>query len=279
MTTQEDRSLGSGMSIPKWMKSKIHDKFDFDQSAFSPTELDESFMFYYRHPQGGVRATDSKIIASNLPDSINISQVNKNKNPDFSKHPPPCQKYLQDLNNVSIPPQITPQMKIKSQGTDDGFKGEAAKCGSSIIRVASQMVSGKVVHGFTFKENENCDQNQMTETYDLKKRRGSKSLPASPLGSPSTSPKTNRRVANKYFTGAFTDIDKAKGGWILSNLLARREISQSVGYIGEETKEELERSASTASMDDVISSKSKTPIYKAKPSELREMNFWSPTSM
>ncbi|KAJ8937378.1 hypothetical protein NQ314_011926 [Rhamnusium bicolor] len=170
-------------------------------------------------------------------------------------------------------------MKIKSLGTDDGFKGEAAKCGSSIIRVANQMVSGKVVHGFAIKQDENCGQNQVMDRYDVRKRRGSKSLPASPLASPSTSPKINRRGVNKYFTGAFTDTDKAKGGWILSNLLARREISQSVNYIGEETKEDLEKSASTASVDDISSLKNKNQVFKAKPSELREMNFWSPTSM
>lgn len=199
-------------------------------------------------------------------------------------------------------------MKIKSSGTDDGFKGEAAKCGSSIIRVASQMVSGKMVHGFSIKEENKCEQKQSpTESYDLMKRRGSKSLPVTPITSPSTSPKSSRRSVNKYFTGAFTDTEKIKGksfesfqvrclsnfffnfninnillfpgGWILSNLLARREMSQSVGFINEETKEELERSASTASVDELSALKNKTNVFKAKPSELREMNFWSPTSM
>lgn len=103
-------------------------------------------------------------------------------------------------------------MKIKSSGTDDGFKGEAAKCGSSIIRVASQMVSGKVIHGFHINENkDNCDDSILHEKYDLMKRRGSKSLPASPLSSPGNSPKSNRKSINKYFTGAFTDVDKSKG--------------------------------------------------------------------
>lgn len=103
-------------------------------------------------------------------------------------------------------------MKIKSSGTDDGFKGEAAKCGSSIIRVASQMVSGKVVHGFSIKEENECEQTQAPiEQYDLMKRRGSKSLPATPIASPSTSPKSSRRSVNKYFTGSFTDTEKYKG--------------------------------------------------------------------
>ncbi|XP_018574892.1 uncharacterized protein LOC108913755 isoform X2 [Anoplophora glabripennis] len=255
----------------------LKDGFDFGQTAFSPTELDDSFMFHYRpQAQGGV---DSKKLGTpGLQDNITASQVN-NAKVDLSRHPPPCQKYLQNINDAS-PPQVTPEMKIKSSGTDDGFKGEAAKCGSSIIRVASQMVSGKMVHGFTIKEDTKCDKDQAsTEHYDLMKRRGSKSLPATPLASPSTSPKAGRRAMNKYFTAAFTDTEKAKGGWILSNLLARRDLSQSVGFINEETKEELERSASTASIDELSTSRNKTNVFKAKPSELREMNFWSPTSM
>lgn len=114
--------------------------------------------------------------------------------------------------DISPPPQTTPEMKIKSSGTDDGFKGEAAKCGSSIIRVASQMVSGKVVHGFHINENKGeCDETKPSEKYDLMKRRGSRSLPASPLTSPRGSPKSSRKSINKYFTGAFTDVDKSKG--------------------------------------------------------------------
>lgn len=276
MATQEDRSLGSGMPIPKWMKNKMSDKFDFGQTAFSPTELDDSFMFHYR-PQAQA-GTDSKNSATpSLQANIAVAQAN-NAKVDLSRHPTPCQKYLQNINDA--PPQITAQKKVKSSGTDDGFKGEAAKCGSSIIRVATQMVSGKMVHGFTIREDSKCEQTQaVTEQYDLMKRRGSKSLPVTPIASPSTSPKSNRRSVNKYFTGAFTDTEKAKGGWILSNLLARRDLSQSVGFINEETKEELERSESTASVDELSLSKNKTKVFKAKPSELREMNFWTPTSM
>lgn len=119
------------------------------------------------------------------------------------------------IADISPPPQTTPEMKIKSSGTDDGFKGEAAKCGSSIIRVASQMVSGKVIQGFHISDNHgNCDEPKTLEKYDLMKRRGSKSLPASPLTSPGNSPKSNRKSINKYFTGAFTDVDKSKGNFV-----------------------------------------------------------------
>lgn len=74
--------------------------------------------------------------------------------------------------------------------------------------------------------------------------------------------------------------EKYQGSWILSNLLGKRAISQSVGMITEETKEELHHGVSEASIDSVMSNKSITKqVFKAKPSELREMNFWSPTSM
>lgn len=71
-------------------------RFDFDQSAFSPTELDDSFMFYYRHPkkENSDINQSSKIIASNLPDNIQVTTINGQ---DFSKHPTPCQKYLQNV--------------------------------------------------------------------------------------------------------------------------------------------------------------------------------------
>lgn len=45
-------------------------------------------------------------------------------------------------------------MNVKNQkkpfGTDDGFDGEGAACGTSIVKVARQMVSGKTLtRGFT----------------------------------------------------------------------------------------------------------------------------------
>lgn len=170
-----------------------------------------------------------------------------------------------------------PSSKLKSNGTDDGFKGEAAKCGSSVIKVAHQMVSSQVARGFGQTED------FPPKGFDPSKRRGSRSLPNSPLVSPNTSPKGKRKLANKYFTGPFTDTDKYQGSWILSNLLGKREaLSRSVGVIAEEeVREEVGRGVSEISLDDPQSRTmgSAKNIYRAKPSELREMNFWSPTSM
>lgn len=114
-------------------------------------------------------------------------------------------------------------------------------------------------------------------------RRGSKSLPASPLGSP----KTLRRNPNPYFTGTFTvaavnpstsgvsTTENYGRGWFLSSLLGvQREAtsSTSVAHISEENEEQVE-----VSQPKLTAAPQK--IIKAKPSELREMNFWTPTSM
>lgn len=192
-----------------------------------------------------------------------------------------CFFFLDQINTTETKLNNT---KLKSNGTDDGFKGEAAKCGSSVIKVAHQMVSSQITRGFQPQEEFSLP----PKGFDPAKRRGSKSLPNSPLVSPNTSPKSKRKLANKYFTGPFTDGDKYQGSWILSNLLGKREtISRSVSVITEEDgKEELITKAISqisidgiSSQNDINKSTSTKNVYRAKPSELREMNFWSPTSM
>lgn len=129
----------------------------------------------------------------------------------------------------------------------------------------------------------------------------SRSLPVTPIASPTStpegSPKSRRRNnGNRYFTGAFIpDRDKYQGGWLLSSIL-----SQSREIIGNKIDEDdegieivvphraLNRKKSISSQnliyfgkDDNTAGKSTAPTVtlQAKPSELREMNFWSPTSM
>lgn len=121
--------------------------------------------------------------------------------------------------------------------------------------------------------------------FDPFQRRGSKSLPTTPLQSPSSSPKSRKKLQNRYFTGAFVDqknLDKFQGSWILAGLLGTREtLSASTSTIAEE--EILSITDSVDMLADVAtSSKEKQPkpqVFRPKPSELREMNFWSPTSM
>ncbi|RZC18418.1 uncharacterized protein BDFB_001054 [Asbolus verrucosus] len=279
MATQEDRSLSSGMSFPRWMKTKMNDRLDFEQSAFSPTELDDSFIYYYRNKTRGFSEPPKTIATTaNLVENQQsyTAPINGNK-PDFSKHTPSCQKYLKNSadNTTAQLVKYPSATKVKSSGTDDGFKGEAAMCGTSVIRVAHQMVAGKVIRGFNIQTKNDCD--LPPEGFNPSLRRGSKSLPASPLSSPTSSPKSTRRV-NKYFTGPFVDTEN-HGSWILSNLLSKRQtLSQSVGYIAEEDATNVKTVSSTTSVDDVSDGK-KSQIFIPKPSELREMNFWSPTSM
>lgn len=120
-------------------------------------------------------------------------------------------------------------------------------------------------------------------------RRGSKSLPASPLGSPKT---MRRSTQNPYFTGTFAIVNQQQQtqntpattsdgyrGWFLSSLLGmQREnmssntsVASSHVSISEEVEDGLPTSKS--------SSAGAPKVIKAKPSELREMNFWTPTSM
>lgn len=117
-------------------------------------------------------------------------------------------------------------------------------------------------------------------------RRGSKSLPASPLGSP----KTMRRSQNPYFTGTFALVNptntptiNAAGasenyrGWFLSSLLGmqRETMSSTTSVASSHISEEAEDLPTQSKS----SSAGAPKVIKAKPSELREMNFWTPTSM
>lgn len=177
----------------------------------------------------------------------------------------------------------------KPFGTDDGFKGAGAACGSSIVKVARQMVSGKSLNrGFTVANfnsdieapdnfNEDLTEAEFMSHPRYMVRRGSKSLPASP----SSSPKSMRKAhANPFFTGQFATSSNTgennQKSWFLSGLLGiQRESAIStqsvVSNISEEAEEALEIPAP--------SNKTTQKPLQAKPSELREMNFWSPTSM
>lgn len=128
---------------------------------------------------------------------------------------------------------------------------------------------------------------QMSASSRFMVRRGSKSLPASPLGSP----KTMRRSHNPYFTGTFAMVNQQQQqqqptssnasdgyrGWFLSSLLGmqRENMSSTTSVASSHISEEGE-DLHTQSKS---SSAGAPKVIKAKPSELREMNFWTPTSM
>lgn len=131
----------------------------------------------------------------------------------------------------------------------------------------------------TLKDSEDL---QMSSTARTMMRRGSKSLPVSPVGSPKSVRKINY---NPYFTTyAAAQTAEPQRGWFLSSLLGvqRETISgtstNSVTSQIEEEAEEIYEHNNNISTD--YTKKAQTPpVLKAKPSELREMNFWSPTSM
>lgn len=230
----------------------------------------------------------------------------------------------------------------KPAGTDADLTGDSAGCGKSVVQVAHQMIAGgMLMRGFTVNDNGKV---ATGEGFNRAVRRGSKSLPASPLGSPShspeSSPQMHRRAHNRYFTGASTferanihatggqeSGSKYSGSWLLSGLLGQqhrdnlsdsqdsitipeeeqeKEVSKRFGPRGEVTlsSPDMRRNKSmTALVSQVLSEGSKdtqdvevgvdaaavasgcdSPMqkdktFRAKPSELREMNFWSPTSM
>lgn len=310
-TGQEDRSLGGGISIPQWMKGKLDHRFDFGENALSPPSHGDSF-FYIRYPKTqnqqtsetqaqGYRPINEVLSGNSISSSTSDAKPNQqsieprdNREIDFSKHPPSCQPFIPSAankGNESRPPKVVVagNVKPKSQGTDDGFHGEPALCGKSIVHVANQIMSTKFNRMFT------------SEQQSEHPKKGSKSLPAtplaSPMGSPDSSPKARRRiVANRYFTGPFVpDKEKYQGSWILASILGQsREIVTS--KIDEEDERSLDlvpprslnrkKSISSQNLTYIGDSekppekqKGYTNVLQAKPSELREMNFLSPTSM
>lgn len=318
--SSDPESISSGMSLPQWMKNRI-EKSDLDGIAFSPPAHDESF-FYIRYPVK--TANDNKSgIQNQIADMLHVAKDGQPKaqNLDFSKHTEPCKRYLQNKEPITSPVEGV-KNPPKSFGTDDGFKGAGAACGSSIVKVAQQMVSGRSLssRGFTVanieKDESETESSYHTKTIEdqqhqtskliqpntpaaddslsplnqsarLMVRRGSKSLPASPLGSPKS---MRKYQPNPYFTGSFalSGGNTTEGrGWFLSSLLGiQREATSttSVSHI-EEEPEEVYTSRTTTDQSTTNKTVTDTAkdlnqkVLKAKPSELREMNFWSPTSM
>lgn len=239
--------------------------------------------------------------------------VVEEKQDSFAKHTISCQKFLPDSVK-------TPQPKIiKPMGVDDGFKGDAAACGQSVVAVAQQMLASKpnTPRGFTTDDAPEKPSNGY-----LRRRRNSKSLPASPVATPETSPRSRRKnntafaLQNRFFTGPFVatektlneseeNLEKKSGSsWLLTGLFtshrenAATKNEQNIVAADSEPPEVVKKereeksvvdSSSEANVTNVTvkvkaapapaSRPSEKVLFKPKPSELREMNFWSPTSM
>ncbi|KAL5244531.1 hypothetical protein ACI65C_011941 [Semiaphis heraclei] len=275
-----DRSISSGFPIPQWMKSKINDRYDLDQPSFSPEETDDSFFLVrYLKPDSVNQKLSEN--TKNKPTEENLAEktVQNFKNmppalivtetPEYKGHTLACQRFITNTcadavaaaslgENITDPP--------KSLGIDDGFKSGASECGKSIVAMAHQMVSGRR----TYQGRSSGPQDILVvgpSPSMLAKRRNSKSLPASPISSPPGSPRMIRK--NPYFTAPFQEEssgDKHGSSWILSNLFSHRVDSQE-----ELSDKEYKRFPKPLSSSNLS--------IKPKPSELREMNFWTPTSM
>ncbi|KAK9509386.1 hypothetical protein O3M35_006717 [Rhynocoris fuscipes] len=145
--------------------------------------------------------------------------------------------------------------RIKSSGTDDSFKNEAASCGYSVVAVAHQMIAERT-----------GDKKLAPPQMNQRMRRNSKSLPASPQ----TSPKLLRK--NPYFTNIFF------GKYII---VIFNNDTDSNNDISIQKQSSMSRQLFTPSPPTPAPSGYGQSLVslKAKPSHLREMNFWSPTSM
>lgn len=78
-------------------------RLDIETSAYSPTELDDNF-FYIRYPRATSEPPDAlKKPAANIidqkPPTAPVISINK---PDFSKHTPPCQKFIPEASECLI---------------------------------------------------------------------------------------------------------------------------------------------------------------------------------
>ncbi|KAI5706014.1 hypothetical protein M8J75_004038 [Diaphorina citri] len=250
-----ENTVTSSIPIPNWMKSKLNDKYNLDDSAFSPPGDDDGF-FHIPYPKHNKSTSDfialkeqedDKFIsitkALNLNSTSSSGSHNNNNDFDLSKHTLPCQKYIGGMCDPA-------QKGInKSYGTDDGFKGEASLCGQSIVAVAEQMVrSNQLYNGRASDDTFNAT--GLPNDKYLRPRRNSRSLPASPLS----------RRKNPFFTPPIlAHVDDPAP-------------DPNPRYIAPAA------ARAAAKLRDV-SPGGGTGGLRAKPTELREINFWSPTSM
>ncbi|CAK1555343.1 unnamed protein product [Leptosia nina] len=300
-----DPEIRDGFTLPVWMKTKPAK--EFEPFSSSPPAPEDSF-FYIRYPKPDILFGTTKL-ENELPKVIQEKQkdvtaaFNSIKERDWSKHTKPCQEVLHGIApNANI---ASANVKPKPAGTDDGFKGEGAACGTSVLKVANQMISTRTPRGFTVASPSDDGQSNAPEVgrYNLMARRGSKSLPTTPMHSPPSSPNSRRKAYNnRYFTSPFEPVEDGHGrSWLTTALLGfKKDLTTSTSTLAEE--EIVENRLQTISLAESVENlgpapKAKEPkiliseapnpapkspksqAFRAKPSELREMNFWSPTSM
>ncbi|RZF47427.1 hypothetical protein LSTR_LSTR007354 [Laodelphax striatellus] len=281
-STQSDRSL-SGISLPQWMKSKISDRYDLEQTAFSPPNEDDSF-FFVRYPKAKSLEPASTAATASVSQKGQINYLALGE--VLQNHTVPCRQFIPEAkttpHELGLRKADPPLGRLKSTGTDDGFTGEGAACGHSVVAVAHQMISGKLLTGSADEHKSKPPQ---------RRRRNSRSLPASPQGSPRlikknpffTSPLLGsnemlQKTDIKYGSGPVAACDSQnKQGWLVS--IVSRNASKEELFSGTDDLPIIPDLEESLDLLNINKPKVPSSTYKAKPSELREMNFWSPTSM
>ncbi|XP_011504845.1 PREDICTED: uncharacterized protein LOC105367765 isoform X2 [Ceratosolen solmsi marchali] len=269
-----DRFIGEATFLPQWMKGKLDTRFDYTDSTFSPP-ADDNF-FYIRYP---------KQEATSTPSTTNSNEGFISINKLFGNGP-----------------KVVVANSIKSkQHSDDEFRNEKiTESSRSIVYVANQIMSCKFGKFNTSEASSSAaNQNQANELPTQQQRKGSKSLPVTPIASPSVSPDSSPKSRRRQ--RLFHESERGRNGWLLSSILGQsRELiapkiaeedeqqmeqipqralsrkksisSQNLTYFGTEDK-------ATGNKEVAASSTTHLNLLQAKPSEFREMNFWSPTSM
>ncbi|XP_050563419.1 uncharacterized protein LOC126912932 [Spodoptera frugiperda] len=305
-----DPEIKDGFTLPAWMKSKPAK--EFEPFAGSPPAPEDSF-FYIRYPRTDVlfgkprlNQDAPKVFAEPTNEVKAASAFNIVKEKDWSKHTKPCQDVLHGIAPINTAVNSVTS-KPKPAGTDDGFKGEGAACGNSIVKVAHQIISSKSSRGFTVAspEEDHAVAPELHQ-YNLMHRRGSKSLPATPAHSPPGSPTSRRRMnGNRFFTSPYEPVEdgNAPRSWLSMALLGlKKDLATSTSTLAEEDSfdvlsvsrgnlaESVENLGPAPKRKETLTNVPQEPVaqptkpakpttYRPKPSELREMNFWSPTSM
>lgn len=228
---------------------------------------------------------------------------------DFNKHLTLNQFTLFTTNEGNRPKIIVANtLKSKQQIDDELSNGKITENSRSIVHVANQIMSSKFGKSNSSDYSSSTSTQQKTNESTLQinqQKKGSKSLPVTPITSPNSTPDSSpklRRRANRFFAGAFVpDSDRGKNGWILSSILGQSRELITPKIAEEDEQQQIEQIPQRAlSRKKSISSQNLTYFNKdekadsgkqisqgsahinllqAKPSEFREMNFWSPTSM
>ncbi|CAH2084711.1 unnamed protein product [Euphydryas editha] len=301
-----DPEIKNGVTLPVWMKSKPTK--EFEPFTSSPPAPEDSF-FYIRYPKTDVLFGKPKL-GNELP-KVLIEQHNEVaasatynvvKDKDWSKHTKPCQEVLHGIQPINTAVN-SKNAKTKPVGIDDGFKGEGAACGSSVVKVASQMVQTRSPRGFTVATPSEEGGAEPEPHARHLERRGSRSLPATPAHSPPASPAARRKAnGNRYFTSPFAPVEDANNrSWLTMALLGfKKDLTTSTSTLAEE--ETIENRLHGSSLAESVESLGPSPkidpkvisnnpssqqpkltkpanSFRPKPNEFREMNFWSPTSM